>query len=421
MAIRFTYTPVSSELHDESAVIKLIAGYLPVLDGLGGERRDIDAATSTAPLVVLVVTGGTERVILELWEQRNETDPGEPMCLLAHPGHNSLPAALEALARLHQLGAGGRIIYLQGPEDATGARALGEAVEDLDVRRRLREVRIGSVGKPSDWLVASSPEPAVVRRMWGPQVVRVGLESVCARYRAAEDASPLAAELTDRAAALVEADGGKIHDAAQFFTALKATVKEERLDAVAVRCFDVLFDLGTSGCVALSQLNDEGTIAGCEGDIVSTVGMLWADRLVGGLPWMANPARLDADTDMLWLAHCTVPRSLVDSFSLRSHFESGLGVGIQGEFRRGPVTLLRIGGIDMEKLWMAEGEILRSGNDPTLCRTQMKVGLEPGTVADLLEKPLGNHLVVVPGQDPAAALVAGHGPGDPGQCRAGRS
>jgi L-fucose isomerase-like protein len=111
---------------------------------------------------------------------------------------------------------------------------------------------------------------------------------------------------------------------------------------------------------------------------------------------MANPAQLDPVRNALWLAHCTVPRTLVESYRLRSHFESGLGVGIQGTLAAGPITLLRIGGKKMDRLWLAEGEILRSGAAENLCRTQVEIQLtHGGTATDLLRAPLGNHLVLV--------------------------
>jgi hypothetical protein len=52
----------------------------------------------------------------------------------------------------------------------------------------------------------------------------------------------------------------------------------------------------------------------------------------------------------------------------------------------------------MDRLWLAEGEILRSGNAENLCRTQVEIQLtNGGNVTDLLRAPLGNHLVVVSG------------------------
>jgi L-fucose isomerase-like protein len=158
-----------------------------------------------------------------------------------------------------------------------------------------------------------------------------------------------------------------------------------------------VLNLETTGCFGLAELTDEGVIAGCEGDLVSTVGLLWAYKLLDEIPWMANPAQLDEAANAIWLAHCTVPRRMVESYRLRSHFESGLGVGIQGLLPTGPVTLLRIGGTEMRQLWLAEGKIVETGEAENLCRTQARVELTRGHVTDLLHAPLGNHLVLVPG------------------------
>lgn len=84
-------------------------------------------------------------------------------------------------------------------------------------------------------------------------------------------------------------------------------------------------------------------------------------------------------------------------WELRSHFESGLGVAIAGELEAGPVTLLRLGGRRLEELLLAEGEAAPIPRREDLCRTQVDVRLAPGVVDDLLARPLGNHLLLVPG------------------------
>lgn len=65
--------------------------------------------------------------------------------------------------------------------------------------------------------------------------------------------------------------------------------------------------------------------------------MLWVKELLGAASWMANPYHADAVTGLLRLAHCTIARSLVTGWELRSHFESGLGVAIAGDLPPGPV------------------------------------------------------------------------------------
>jgi L-fucose isomerase-like protein len=204
--------------------------------------------------------------------------------------------------------------------------------------------------------------------------------------------------LTNNSQEIVEPTKKDIIDNIKVYLAMKKLVKKYDLDAITLRCFDLVLDLGTTGCFALSLLNDEGIIAGCEGDIVSTIGMLLVYKKTGGIPWMANPSRLDIENNSLILAHCTVPISLVDKYIIRSHFESGIGVGIQGNFPTGDVTIFRIGGNNLDKIWLATGEIVSTSKEEDLCRTQIKVKLNSEySVTDLLTNPLGNHLIIIPG------------------------
>jgi L-fucose isomerase-like protein len=266
------------------------------------------------------------------------------------------------------------------------------------VRRTLDQARIGLVGRPSDWLVASSPDYSTIKEAWGPTVVPIEMDEVVDILESFSDADvePIVSPFSAGAEQVVEPNPTELFQGARVYLALKKIVANHDLDALSVRCFDFVQNQKTTGCFALAQLMDEGTIAGCEGDLVSTIGLLWAHELLGATPWMANPAQLDPAHNTLVLAHCTVPRTLVERYRVRSHFESGLGVGIQGTLPAGPVTLLRIGGRWMDQLWLAEGEILQSGSAEDLCRTQVEIQLTGGSSVDLLLRaPLGNHLVLV--------------------------
>jgi L-fucose isomerase-like protein len=387
-----------SALLDGAEPGAVTGGYLAAIRELGGNPRPASAAAEKlVPVFLLVATGGSEKAILDWWAEHGGDIPDGRLRLIAHPGNNSLPAALEVLARLQQDGTPGRIFYLRGVDDGFGLRQIADAVHDHEVRSTLERARIGVVGAPSDWLVASVPDAATVKKTWGPTLVSVELDEVVNGHQAASDADveALADDLAAGASEVHEPTPSDRLDVARIYVALQRLIAAHQLDALTVRCFDLVLNQKTTGCFALSQLLDDGVVAGCEGDVVSTTGMLWARELLGSTPWMANPAQLDPENNTLWLAHCTVPRSLVSSYGLRSHFESGLGVGIQGVLAAGPVTLLRIGGRQMDRVWLAEGEILGSGKADNLCRTQAEIRLTGGgRVADLLRAPLGNHLVL---------------------------
>lgn len=402
MTIRgFDILSVGSTLHDALSLERALAPSLRVLVSLGGRRANRETLSADRPLVVLVGTGGTEAEILRLHEAREASVPGDPLLLVTHPAHNSLPAALEALARLRQDGARGRIVHLPGADDPDATARLSAAIDDVWAFRRLHASRIGLVGAPSDWLVASVPATDAVRRTWGPHVEAVELQGVLDAVRAdaesSESATSLEASFDGNAIARREPDAVAMRQASGAFTALRDLATTGRLAAVAVRCFDLVIHHGASGCLALAELNDRGTVAACEGDLASAVAMLWIRERLGTASWMANPVHADPAAGLLRLAHCTVPRSLVTGFELRSHFESGKGVALAGQLRPGPVTLVRLGGRALELAYVVEGQAAPAIPREDLCRTQVDVTLAPEHIEELLARPLGNHLVLVPG------------------------
>ena len=384
----FTYSVVASSLHDATALHRFVSPITDALDALGGRPADQRSITQHTPHVVVVATGGTEQRIVELVAERRSNAPWEPVVLLSHRFHNSLPAALEALARIQRDGTPGRIVQNDEPDEPA------TSITDLMTIHWFRHARLGLIGTPSDWLVASVPDRDRLRSRWGIELVDVPIEEPMSHYRDAPDVDvqAVAVHFTPRgepARATIEA--------AALHAPLVGVATAHRLDAMAVRCFDMLTELHTSGCVALAQLNDDGFVAGCEGDVAATVAMMLVRRLLDSPSWIANPARVDPAAGELVLAHCTVAPSLVDDVELHTHFESGLGVGVRGTFAPGPVTLLRFGGDELERSWIREGEIVGSGTSDDLCRTQVDIrGVDD--LDDLLESPLGNHLVMVRGR-----------------------
>ncbi|HLO66416.1 MAG TPA: hypothetical protein VK188_05315 [Holophaga sp.] len=381
--------PLASSFHSAEQVVATVEAIGRDLEARGIPHRPVtDPAEADA---LLVVTGGTEALALRAAEAR----PG-PVLLVAHPSQNALPASLEILAHLRQAGRAGRIVLLNGKEEGYGQ--LRRAAGHLAARERLGRARLGRIGAPSDWLVASMPDPALVKAAWGPEVVDVSLAEVRDALAAADPAqvADRVRDFRSGASRVVEPSDRDLEMAARVTLALREVVARHRLDACSVRCFELVTDLGTTGCLGLSALLDDGIVAGCEGDIPAALTMLWMQALGTGPAFMANPQDLDAATGTLWLAHCTIARRLVKTYALRSHFESSLGVGLQGEVPPGPVTLARVGGADLRGLFVSDGELDENGDSELRCRTQVRVRLEEG-LDSLLERPLGNHHVLVPG------------------------
>lgn len=389
-----TFITVSSEFVDDNNLKKIIAANSQALQKLNLQLHSDNEFYPPENIGYFVVSGGTEQQILDIHKKRSAKFPGEDVVLLAHATHNSLPAALEVMARLHMDNTRGRIIYLPQIETNHFSANIREFIDKETLAAR----RIGLVGAPSDWLVASLPSPETVKAALGAEVIPLEIDEIKQSFQKVNyrEIKEIKADFINNALEIIEPSEQEIEDNIRVYLAIKQLVSKYKLDAVTVRCFDLVSDLKTTGCFALSRLNDEGIIAGCEGDLVSTLGMMWAFAKVGKLPWMANPAQVDLRDNSLILAHCTVPRSLISNYLVRSHFESGIGVGIQGNFPTREVEIFRLGGKSLSKIWWAKGKLIQNGNDDNLCRTQIKVKLNTGFfVQDLLIEPLGNHLIVV--------------------------
>jgi len=383
----FCYVIVASPLHDAATVERVTADVRKVLGDLGGERVDELDGSVDGPLAILVATGGTEAAILDIVRRRHLTAPFEPVVLVTHRLHNSLPAALEALARVRADGGHGRIVQI----GEAGGAALATVIADVAAIHQLHRTRLGLVGEPSPWLVASVPDSDQLRSRWGVEIVPIDIGGT---IRAFSETSPRAAHDVAVHFSGSKPPTAELVKASTLHPVLVDAMHAAHVDAVAVRCFDYLGELCTSGCIALAELNDSGIVAGCEGDVASAVAMLLVRALFDQPSWMANPASIDDEDDCILLAHCTVAPSLVGDIELHTHFESGIGVGLRGRFDPGPVTLLRLGGRGLDRIWVADGAVESTGDADDLCRTQVMVRIDPGRAASLLDAPLGNHILL---------------------------
>ena len=387
-----TLVPLASTLNPPEQVAATVARVSGRLSRHGIEHQFVPApAPAEAGTALFIATGGTEHLAMSALDGQIG-----PVVLVAHPEQNSFPAALEILSRLRQLGRPGRIVLLNDADD--GLDELARLAAYDAVRRGLASLRLGRIGTPSDWLVGSMPDAETVARVWGPRVIDVPMSDVVNRLSGVSEteAEAVRADFVGGAAAVTEPTASDLDAAARVVVALRDTVREHRLDACAVRCFDLVVDCRTTGCLALSWLIDHGVVAGCEGDVPATVTMAWAKAISGQAGFIANPQDVDRRTNCVWLAHCTIARGMVSRYTLRSHFESSLGVGIEGRIDPGPATLVRIGGADLRDLFVSDADVVATGDRALRCRTQVEVRLA-SDAGVLLTRPAGNHHVLIQG------------------------
>ena len=378
---------LTSELHDEKAVDGVTHAFLNSLDiTYAFKGSDFADYGSHSLDLIYVRTGGTEGIFKRLLPEL-QAKSEQPFYLLTSGKSNSLAASMEILSSLRQNDFKGEIIH--GDSDYISKRIkllakVGEA------RKSLKGCRLGVIGEPSDWLISSHADKEAVMQRLGISLIDIPMQELLDILAV----TPLR-ETCEQASN--DAVRNALPVAEQIYDALKTIVERHQLQGFTIRCFDLLTAVYNTGCLALAKLNAEGIVAGCEGDVPAMLSMKIAQTLLGVSGFQANPASINPMTGEMLFAHCTIPFNMVERYEFDTHFESGIGVGIRGYMKEGPITIFKVSG-DLSRSFIEEGELIRNQAKPDLCRTQQVIQLShPSQTSYFLTNPIGNHHIILPG------------------------
>ena len=337
--------------------------------------------------LLYVASGGSEGYFLEVFDQLKSRH-----CYILTSGDsNSLAASMEILSFLKKHGGSGEILHGDIEQVAGRICALKNAHR---AKASLKGKKLGCIGKPSDWLIASDYAPRAMMDKLGMGFVSIEMSELLAEI--AKESYP-----ENEYTALFKKqafDKAEIEKALYVYGAFKRLVEKYDLCGVSVRCFDLLDTVKTTGCLGLSILNAEGIYGGCEGDVPALLSMAVLGAVTGEPLFMCNPSRFDTKAGTAVFAHCTIPVTMLKSFCFNTHFESGIGVAVQGTFEEGPCTIFKCEG-DLSRFHAQEGTILDMPWSDMLCRTQIKVKLDDFSY--FLTNPINNHHILCRGNHAA--------------------
>ena len=446
---------ISSSLHNITELSQKRMEVIEALKALGDvsifknsspASCGIESATGEIVNVAYILTGGTESLFIKLFGE-NCSRLGN-ITIISDAYHNSLAASQEICTWLYNNGVQHRHIHipLHSPDatlnrlptllcaespapqrcecnagvaaeatcaeaataEAAGTKAAStEAATAESLVKALGGCTIGLIGEASPWLIASGIDKEALSERCGVSFREISIGTLADKYLGYRElwknhtlSAGARAELDEvlcRFSCSLEGDRTTedLSDAAIMYLALASICKEEHLDAVTVKCFDLLSSCKTTACLALALLNDNGKIAGCEGDIPSICTMLAVYKALGRPSFMANPASIDSDNLSIDFAHCTIPTVMVENCTLPSHFESGIGIGINGEVPLGNYTLCKLSGKTLERSLICNGRLVKGEYLSNRCRTQVRFIFESKAEFDAFSKArVGNHIIL---------------------------
>lgn len=264
--------------------------------------------------------------------------------------------------------------------------------------------RIVALGGP--WGKYDPQAPDVARERFGLQIIDVGYDDFTRRFNQAKaDASTVARaeEWTDRYLALpgteLETRRSHVVGAVLIYEVFKSWMREHDAPALTIAgCMGrVLPIAGTTPCLSLSWLNDEGLLGFCESDfVVIPPGILL--HYVSGKPVFMHNSTFP-HRGVVTCAHCSAPRrmdgSKYEPARIMTHYESDAGAAPKVDMPMGQQVTC----IDPEYSsgrWVGLKGKVQANPFLEICRTQQDVAVE-GDWHKLLAEVRDSHWMMVYG------------------------
>ena len=355
----------SDFLTDLAGDFEVLGGFMLSSKGDFKEAKESLDFNRVDAIVLYPLTGGTEMVLKEFAVYRR------PIVIYGDPYNNSLAAGIELREYFRE-----RLVPSTLVKDRNELKAALLGYEDMkeELDKFLR-ARFGLIGRISPWLVNERFELPYTH---------ISLKKFYEYYeRTSDEEGWKAVEgIVERAEEIKEPGKGDLVKAGRIYVAIKRILEDYRLDGFTIGCFDIVMKSKMTPCLALAMFNAQGIPAACEGELNALLGMMLVRGFFDKPAFMGNIA--DYGDDYILLAHCTAP--LIGKYVIRSHFESGLGVGVDVELPKGKASLLKIRG---RRAVVASVDVVSQEHSNMRCRTQVKLRIEDA--GDFIDGTLGNH------------------------------
>ena len=336
--------------------------------------------------IIFIETGGSEQKFIK------EVDNlPRPIILLSNCKNNSLPACFEisTYCKQHDI----KNIVLFG-EERDVASAIKKLSKVLIAKDNISKSRLGVIGQPSDWLIASKVDYEEAKKKFGVTLIDISTEELVEEINKGilKDIPHLKQLKT------LESREDVLNRALEIYSGLKRIIDKYHLNGFTLRCFDLINIYKNTACLAFAMLNEEGYLAACEGDVPALLTMLLVKEGLELPSFQANPSKIDLRNGEILFAHCTLPLNMCKKYELMTHFESGLGIGVRGTLETTEVTITKLGA-DLKEFLCVSGTIKENLTLPNYCRTQIVVKVENEELFDFLNTSFGNHVLISYGRN----------------------
>jgi len=260
--------------------------------------------------------------------------------------------------------------------------------------------RIVAVGGAGGWGADGHEAPGRAEKNFRFDIRNVSYEELGQRIRRARENEALVKRCTAEADKYLAQPGVRlevpredVHKAFLLTEVFRDLLDEAQTDAITINlCMSTIMPVsGTTACLPLGILNDEGYLAFCESDFVVIPAAVLLHYICGKPVFFCNPSL--PHEGIVTVSHCTAPRRMDgrndEPVRIVTHYESDFGAAPKVDMRKGQeVTVVNA---DFSgRRWLGfTAEIVDSPFFP-ICRTQLDLRIR-GDWKRLLEEIRGFH------------------------------
>jgi len=252
---------------------------------------------------------------------------------------------------------------------------LVDAIRSFEVIKRMRHSTILDVVESDPGEVAKA-----IEANFGTKVRRTSGEELGEAYRQAnrDQARGIADRWVREARAVVEPSREEIEKAAVMYVAMHDLMEKHKAQAITVDCLTLFYGgkLAAYPCLGFFQLNNDGRVGACEGDLESTTTMLLMGYLVGRPGYISDPV-IDTSFNRIIYAHCVAPTKVfgpsgnTNPYDIRSHSEDRKGAAVRSLMPLGEiVTTLKFNPVRKEVI-IHQAKTVENIDEDKACRTKL--------------------------------------------------
>lgn len=223
-------------------------------------------------------------------------------------------------------------------------------------------------------------DPEVIREVFGTEIRKINSPELNEAYRNADRTlgDRWAKTWIQNAEKVMEPSAEEIRKSGAMYVALLDLLSRYKAQAITVDCLSLFYGgkLPAYPCLGFFQLNNDGRVGACEGDLPSTMMMLLMTNLVGRPGYISDPV-IDTSKNEIIYAHCVAsnkvfgPRGASNPYRIRNHSEDRKGAAVQSLMPSGEMTTSIEFNTDRKEMVLHQAKSVGNVEEDKACRTKL--------------------------------------------------